>query len=109
VSRRGANHVGRLRIRAAGILGRHFPGLDIRPEDIRPATGHWRTDCRADVYRWEVFCRNRQYGHPVILGCWQTLTEFVALAAKYGVEQGDLPPYDISAPPGPSKPIGESD
>lgn len=84
-----ADHVGRLRIRAAAILRANFPEWDVRPEDISPATGAWRTDRRLDVYRWELFTRMAKRGTggqeiPVVAGCWDTLTRFVALAAKYG-------------------------
>ena len=45
--RNGSRHVGKLRIRAAKILNANFPEWDVRPEDIKPATGRWRTDWRA--------------------------------------------------------------
>lgn len=81
-----AHHVGRLRIRAAEILAKNFPEWDVRPEDIKPATGSWRTDWRNDVYRWELFTRLKSNPNnmPVVCGCWETLTEFVRLAAKTG-------------------------
>jgi len=78
-----AHHVGRLRIRAAKILSASFPEWDVRPEDIKPATGAWRTDRRLDVYRWELFTRTRT-GLPVVCGCWGTLTDFVREAATDG-------------------------
>jgi hypothetical protein len=37
-----------------------------------------------DVYRWELFAAKKT-GGPVVLGCWQTLTDFVRLAAKHGI------------------------
>lgn len=86
--RRSKYHIGRLRIRAAAILAANFPEWDVQPEDISPATGRHRTDWRQDVYRWELFARlKRQDGrpnHPVVCGCWETLTEFVRRAVKEG-------------------------
>ena len=54
-----AHHIGRLRIRAAKILNANFPEWDVQPEDIKPATGRWRTDWRMDVYRWELFAHTK--------------------------------------------------
>lgn len=87
--KRRANHIGRLRIRAAAILGENFPEWDVYPEDISPATGRWRTDWRMDVYRWELFTRTKtdpKTGRniPVVVGCWDTLTLFVREAARVG-------------------------
>jgi hypothetical protein len=90
-----AHHVGRLRVRAAEILAVNFPDWDVRPEDIRPATGAWRTDWRLDVYRWELYSRlKRRDSHdgselPVVAGCWDTLTEFVREAAERGCHLSD--------------------
>lgn len=83
--RRGRNHIGRLRIRAANILARQFHDWDVRPEDICPATGRGRSDWRQDVYRWELFTRTKT-GIPLVYGSWQTLTRFVSLASRYGCE-----------------------
>lgn len=80
---KNARHVGRLRIRAAALLNKHFPHWEVRPEDIQPATGRWRTDWRLDVYRWELYSQTKT-GQPVVCGCWETLTEFVREATKYG-------------------------
>lgn len=77
------HHVGRLRIKAAEILRKQFPEWDVQPEDISPATGSYRSDWRQDVYRWELFTRTHD-GNPVVCGSWDTLTRFVALAAKFG-------------------------
>lgn len=81
--RYASRHVGRLRKRAADILSDNFPDWDVRPEDIRPVTGHYRTDWRADVYRWELFARHKM-GYPLVLGCWLTLTVFVREASRFG-------------------------
>lgn len=89
--RRYTQHtIGKLRIRAAKILNENFPEWDVRPEDIRPATGRWRSDFRMDVYRWELFSRLKQRSSydrselPIVCGCWETLTEFVKEASKNG-------------------------
>jgi len=81
--RRNKYHVGRLRIRAADILNKHFPEWDVHPDDIVPASGRCRSDWRQDVYRWEIFTKTRT-GLPVVCGSWDTLTRFVRLAGKYG-------------------------
>lgn len=88
--RNGSRHIGKLRIKTAKILNDNFPDWDVRPEDIQPATGRWRTDWRMDVYRWELFSRLRQRNShdgselPVVCGCWDTLTVFVKEASKTG-------------------------
>jgi hypothetical protein len=81
------HHIGRLRMRAAEILNAYFPAWEVRPEDIRPATGRWRSDVRCDVYRWELYARHRQFNYPIVVGCWETLTLFCRLAAKYGCHE----------------------
>jgi hypothetical protein len=77
-------HIGRTRIRAAALISKHFPEWIVAPEDIKPATGRNRSDWRMDVFRWELFAYERP-GLPLVLGSMQTLTEFVRLAAKYGI------------------------
>lgn len=77
-----SHHVGRVRIAAADILSRGL-GFVVDPTDIRPATGAYRTDRSIDVYRWELFTRDRR-GMPIVGGCWLTLTEFVRLAKRDG-------------------------
>lgn len=89
-----AHHIGRVRIQAAKILSDNFPDWDVRPEDISPATGSWRTDWRNDVYRWELFTRLKKRANsgdymPVACGCWDTLTRFVKLASKNGCSVDD--------------------
>ena len=73
--------VSRLRVRAAAILKAAMPWLDIRPEHIHPVSGWWK---QADVYRWELKTEALVRGKNTQYGCWETLTEFVALASKYG-------------------------
>jgi len=77
-----AHHVGRVRIAAAKVLTKCL-GFEVRPEDVHPAQGAWRTDRRLDVYCWELFTKNKQ-GHSVIAGCWERMTEFVRDAKKNG-------------------------
>lgn len=103
-----AGHVGRLRVRAAALLRASLPDLDVRPEDIVPATGCWRTDARFDVYRWELFTRLVRRGTggqeiPVVAGCWDTLTRFVRQAAKAGcrlTEDREIYANETTRPPG---------
>ena len=96
--RYNAGTVGKLRLRVARILAKQFPELDIRPEDMRPATGRWRSDRRLDVYRWEVFTRSRD-GLNVIFGCWDTMTQFAKDAAKAGCHLSDGTLYAGPATP----------
>mgnify|MGYP000924592008 CR=1 FL=1 len=77
-----AHHIGRLRRAAADILSRGV-GFQIDPDDIKPATGSWRTRVENDVYRWELFTRDSR-GMPIVAGCWFTLTDFVKHAKKEG-------------------------
>jgi len=72
--RGGSHHIGRLRIKAAKILTENL-GFEIRPEEICPLTGSWRTDTRHDIYRWELF--SHKNGVPFVAGCWSSLTDFV--------------------------------
>ncbi len=71
----GSRHVGRTRIEAAKLLTM-YTDLDVRPEDIKPATGRYRTDWRQDTYRWEVFTRTKS-GMVWVGGSWQRLGDFV--------------------------------
>lgn len=92
--RRSKYHVGRLRVRAAELLAAEFPEWDVRPEDISPASGSWRTDWRNDVYRWELFTRlktrtTRGDELPVVCGCWDTLTLFVRHCPRVGCQDDD--------------------
>lgn len=90
---RRQHQIGRLRIKAAKLLTRDL-GFDVRPEDIKPASGHYRTDMRADVYRWELFSYSK--GIPVVAGCWETLTNFVVLAKtkKIILHDGEIDLHD---------------
>lgn len=80
--RGGSRHIGKTRIAAAKLITQ-YTDLDVKPEDIQPATGRCRTDWRQDIYRWEIFTKTK-------LGCnwvgasWQRLTEFVRETRKSG-------------------------
>lgn len=86
--RGGSHHVGRVRIAAAKVLNAAFPEWEVRPEDIDPGRGAWRTDWRQDVYRWELFTQYKSDGTrhrmPIVCGSWQRLTEFVRNARRGG-------------------------
>lgn len=103
--RGGSRHVGRTRRRAADILNKNFPDWDVRPEDIQPATGRWRTDWRLDVYRWELFSRLKQRNSydgselPVVCGSYERLKDFVKMATKYGCHVNDDREIYSSEPP----------
>ena len=63
---------GRIRIKAAEIL--RNGGIPVSEYDIYTADGYWRSSPYVDVARW--YCLTYK--------SWQTLTEFVKLASKYG-------------------------
>jgi hypothetical protein len=49
------------------------------------------------VYRWELYASKASDGNfPVVLGCWQTLTDFVRFGTKNGIKV-DLKNLEISA------------
>ena len=83
--RGGSYHVGRVRIAAAKILNEAIPYIHVDPEDIKPATGSYRTDWHHDVYRWELFATMKTAKHVGWCGqSWQRLTEFVKNAKAGG-------------------------
>lgn len=75
---------GRLRHAAAAVLS-EFVGDYVDPTDVKPASGWYRSSPYADVYRWEIHLIQPSGGIRRWLGCWQTLTEFVPLARKNGI------------------------
>ena len=81
---------GRIREAAAKILTREL-GFIVYPEDIKVATGHWRTSRFADVYRWELITRTNR-GLSVWLGCWDRLGDFVRDAKINGchIKDGEI-------------------
>lgn len=90
-------HIGRTRIKAAQILSQGL-GFEVKPEDIKPATGAWRTNWRLDVYRWELFTKD-EMGRPIVAGCWETLTEFNKHAGKNGFHMHHGEIYINGLPP----------
>lgn len=87
--RGGSKHIGRTRQRLAKILSECLE-LDCRPEDLKPATGRWRTDWRMDTYRWEVFTRTKA-GMVFVAGCWESMSDCVK-AGKVEVVNGEIFP-----------------
>ncbi len=81
--------------RVAELLREHL-GWRISASDIVPVSGFWK---RVDVYRWEVY-------HPTLgkFGCWQTMTQFVKDATKYGCYL-DGKEIEASEPPIAGKPL----
>lgn len=69
-----SRHVGRVRVRLSEILAEH--GYVVAPDDLRPQTGAWRTDCRLDVCRWEATLTDVT-GCDWLVQCWDTMTECV--------------------------------
>ena len=61
-------------------------GIDAKPHQLWPAQGHWRTDVRADVYRWEG--QGTKDGHVVLLCCWDTMTKCVRNGITVTHERG---------------------
>jgi hypothetical protein len=74
---------GRVRVRLAEMLAArlHADGYTVRfnPETLRPAQGYWRTDFRADVYRWEgsfEIYRHEEWTQ-VMVDSWSTMTDCI--------------------------------
>lgn len=82
---RRKSHVGRLRREAAELLSEHF-SASIDAEDIEPARGFWRM---ADVYRFEFCVWKPGLQRFSYYGCWQSLTEFVRDAKRFGIDHDD--------------------
>lgn len=80
--RRSSRIVGRTRIRLAEKLKEEFAkmGVEVRidPKLLRAAQGRWRTDFRADVYRWEgSFEKQLEDGSwaQQTISSWDTMTD----------------------------------
>jgi len=77
--------IGKKRIRLAKLLEEAFSeiGMTVKvdPEDLRPALGYWRTDHRADVYRWEGWAKTER-SYVVGINSWHTMTELIAAGIK---------------------------
>lgn len=72
----------RIRKQIVAILARD--GWVATTEKLHPAAGYWRTSPYADVYRWEGYAVRPESRLDTPIFCWQTMTEFVRLANKYG-------------------------
>ena len=73
-------------------------GWTLYPDDIWPAVGFYRKHM-ADVYRWQfqALPPGSPYKDKRGFGCWQTMTEFVKLAKKYGFYYMDSEDQEIGA------------
>jgi hypothetical protein len=62
-------------------------GIVVDPSSFRAAVGYWRTDHRADCYRWEAWATIEGDPMPRPIGSYDTMTE----CAKHGLcEEYDL-------------------
>lgn len=76
----------KLKEKAVEILKKAFPDWEVEEEDIIPVSGFWK---KVDVYRWQVVCDSKnRYSNgdkiTVNAGCWETLSQFVQEASKFG-------------------------
>ena len=98
--------IGRIRAALPDVLVKAFAdkGLtaEFEAEDLRPATGSWRTDFRLDVYRWEgqgrLFFPDDGIWLPITVDSYCTMTDCV----RYGVSverdsRGTVTQYDAYA------------
>jgi hypothetical protein len=73
-------------------------GIVVEPSSFRAAVGYWRTDPRADCYRWEAIgvFEGRTYN----LGSYDTMTECarVGVQAEFDILGSSL---EVSAAPDP--------
>ncbi len=73
--------------RLAALLQKSFPdrnGLPVRwnPDEIYPAQGRWRSDPRADVWRWNAYASyigpdGKNQGTAYAVGSYATITELI--------------------------------
>ena len=78
---------GRLRIKLAAILRAALPDIDVWPEDLREASGWYRTSnsIQNDAYRWEAFTRLRALPNvDVVFGSFSTMTDCVCWGISVG-------------------------
>lgn len=57
-------------------------------EAIYPTLGSWRRD-EYDVMRWEALMRREDETCTRTHGCWETMTEFLKYAKKFGFTISD--------------------
>jgi hypothetical protein len=85
--RGGSEHVGRIRIKLAKIIGESL-GIKCEPEELRPAGGRQRNNTTMfDGYAWEVFAYND--GRKFVAGSFFTMTECVK-AGKVTLKDGEI-------------------
>ncbi len=85
--RGGSEHVGRIRIRLAKIIGESL-GVKCEPEELQPAGGRQRNNTtQYDGYAWEVFADND--GRTFVAGSFDTMTDCVK-AGKVKLEGGEI-------------------
>lgn len=90
-----ARHMpGRVRVALAALLSKET-GRQVNPEDVVPATGWWRTDCRADCYRWEIATGPSK----LVLGSWDTMTECVRNGITVDLKAGEVYAKDSNVRP----------
>lgn len=74
---------GRVRRRLAELIAARLTadGMIVRtdPEKLWPAQGYWRTDFRADVYRWEGQIEILRHGQWAVtsVASWDPMTDVV--------------------------------
>lgn len=73
------------------------------PDGLAPATGYWRHN-HQDVMRWEVTLVIN--GYRYCCGSWETMTEFVRKASKYGFHVSK--DHEIWANEGPAETVVEN-
>jgi hypothetical protein len=75
-------NIGRTRQRMAALLQREIPTLNGAPiiwtaENVRPAQGWYRTDPRADCYRWSAIAHGAESNLVLSVDSWHTMTEIL--------------------------------
>ena len=66
-----------------------IPGIEVKPDDLVPATGSWRTNKSLDVYCWEGYYRDED-GIRRFFGSYQTMTELVKCKSFEISSHGEL-------------------
>lgn len=67
------NTVGRTRERLAKLL--QDAGYEVAPEQLKAVQGRYRSDPKADIFRWEAFFDHD--GIPANMVSWETMTDIV--------------------------------
>lgn len=96
---RNQSHIGEVRWLLSTMLSILFE-TRINPSDLIAAQGHWRSDVRADVYRWESWLPVGKNGKKVNVCCWETMTQCVKNGVgfqwdgNFSIEVFSLPPNE---------------